>query len=159
MLENIRIASPCSAKWEQMPGDDRIRHCEACNLNVYNFTAFTEQEIRDLLANRQGRLCVRLYQRSDGTVLMQNCPIRLRAVARRISRIAGAIFSFLVPNFIGAPVFAQSYTRMNVSDSAFPSMSRNRLAAPFRMLRQACVNLPTSPTSMRSKLLQTRMGD
>ena len=53
MLENIRIASLCSADWEQMPGDNRVRHCQACNLNVYNLSAFTEREIRELMANRQ----------------------------------------------------------------------------------------------------------
>ena len=42
MINNIRVASPCPAKWEQMQGDDRVRHCDACNLNVYNLAAFTE---------------------------------------------------------------------------------------------------------------------
>jgi carboxypeptidase family protein len=111
MLENIRIASPCSADWEQMPGDDRVRHCQACNLNVYNLTAFTEQEIRELVANRQGRLCGRIYQRRDGTALTQNCPVGMRAVARRISRIAGAVFTVLAGSFIaGRAAVAQSYT-------------------------------------------------
>jgi hypothetical protein len=41
MINNIRVASPCSADWEQMQGDDRVRHCDACNLNVYNLAAFT----------------------------------------------------------------------------------------------------------------------
>jgi hypothetical protein len=119
MLENIRITSLCSANWEQMQGDDRVRHCDACNLNVYNLAAFTENEIRDLVANRKGRLCGRIYKRQDGTVLTQNCPVGLRAVTRRISRIAGAVFAFLTVNFsAGWPLFAQSYTRTNVSNAA-----------------------------------------
>lgn len=119
MIDNIRIASPCTANWEQMQGDDRVRHCDACNLNVYNLAAFTENEIRDLVANRNGRLCGRIYQRKDGTVLTQNCPVGLRAVARRISRIAGAVFAFLTVNFsAGLPLLSQSYTRTNVSSAA-----------------------------------------
>lgn len=47
----------------------------ACNLNVYNLSAFTEQEIRTLVANRKGRLYARLYRRGDGTVLTQNCHV------------------------------------------------------------------------------------
>lgn len=118
MLENIRIASPCSADWEKMPGDDRIRHCDACNLNVYNLAAFTEAEIRELMANRQGRLCGRIYQRRDGTVLTQNCPVGIRTVTRRISRIAGAVFAVLAGNLIAnRPAMAQSYTRTNVSSA------------------------------------------
>ena len=119
MLENIRIASPCSADWEKMQGDDLVRHCEACKLNVYNLTAFTESEIRELVANHTGRLCGRIYQRRDGTVMTQNCPVGMRAVARRISRIAGALFTVMVPIFGIAPrIFAQSYTRMNISSAA-----------------------------------------
>ena len=119
MIDNIRIASPCPANWEQMQGDDRVRHCEACNLNVYNLAAFTENEIRDLVANRKGRLCGRIYQRQDGTVLTQNCPVGLRAVTRRISRVAGAVFACMVPLFSATPrIFGQSYMRTNVSSAA-----------------------------------------
>jgi len=119
MIDNIRVASPCTANWEQMQGDDRVRHCDACNLNVYNLAAFTEAEIRALVANRKRRLCVRIYQRQDGTVLTQNCPVGLRAVTRRISRIAGAVFALLSVNFsVGLGLFAQSYTRTNVSSAA-----------------------------------------
>ncbi|HEY2234728.1 MAG TPA: carboxypeptidase-like regulatory domain-containing protein [Candidatus Angelobacter sp.] len=118
MIDNIRVASPCSADWEQMQGDDRVRHCDACNLNVYNLAAFTETEIRALVASRKGRLCGRMYQRGDGTVLTQNCPVGLQAVTRRISRIAGAVFAFLAVNFTaGLPLFAQSYTQTNVSSA------------------------------------------
>ena len=118
MIDNIRVAWPCSADWEQMQGDDRVRHCDACNLNVYNLAAFTEAEIRTLVASRKGRLCGRIYQRRDGTVLTQNCPVGLQAVTRRISRIAGAVFAFLAVNFTAAlPLFAQSYTRSNVSSA------------------------------------------
>jgi Carboxypeptidase regulatory-like domain len=119
MIDTIRIASPCPANWEQMKGDDRVRHCDACNLNVYNLAAFTEVEIRDLVANRKGRLCGRIYQRRDGTVLTQNCPVGMRAVALRISRIAGAVFAFLTVNFsAGLPLLSQSYTWTNVSQAA-----------------------------------------
>ncbi len=131
MLKNIRIASPCSADWNQMVGDDRVRHCQACNLNVYNFAAFTEQEIHTLLANREGRLCGRLFQRKDGTVLTQNCPVGVRAVVRRISRIAGALFSFLAPGFLTTPVLAQTYTLTNMSDAAISVDIVDQTGAPI----------------------------
>src|SRR5436309_2750205 len=38
MLHNIRTASPCSADWEKMQGDDHMRSCAACQLSVYNFS-------------------------------------------------------------------------------------------------------------------------
>jgi hypothetical protein len=102
-----------------MPGDDRVRHCQSCNLNVYNFSAMTEREIRRLVAEREGRLCARLYRRSDGTILTQNCPVGLRALTRRLSRVAGAILSFMMPGFTGAQqVLAQSYSSTNSGDAA-----------------------------------------
>jgi len=77
-----------------MTGDDRTRHCAECNLNVYNFAAMTGFEIAELLANRQGRrVCARIYRRADGTMITQDCPKGLRAVIRRVSRVAGAAFA------------------------------------------------------------------
>src|SRR6185503_6331901 len=61
LLNNVRIASPCSADWEKMVGDERVRHCNQCNLNVYNLSALSSLEAHDLVAKREGRLCVRFY--------------------------------------------------------------------------------------------------
>jgi hypothetical protein len=91
--KNLRIASPCSAKWEEMKGTDWMRHCTECNLNVYNFSEMTWKEVERLVASRQGRLCARFYRRADGTMLTQDCPKGLRAVVRRVSRWAGAALS------------------------------------------------------------------
>jgi len=123
MLNNLRVASPCTADWDQMPSNDRVRHCSACNLNVYNLSAMTEREIRQLIATHEGRLCGRLYQRADGTILTQNCPVglqamRLKNTMRRLSHIAAAVFAVAgwgLPFVQGA--HAQT-SKMNVSDSA-----------------------------------------
>ena len=36
-LELIQIATPCTADWESMVGDERTRYCGDCKLNVYTF--------------------------------------------------------------------------------------------------------------------------
>ena len=46
-LNNLRIASPCPADWEKMVGDERVRHCAECNLNVYNLSAMTERQVQE----------------------------------------------------------------------------------------------------------------
>ena len=56
VLQNVRIASPCPANWQGMVGDDRVRHCGECNLNVYNFSAMTRPEVEALLRKREGRV-------------------------------------------------------------------------------------------------------
>jgi hypothetical protein len=93
MIRDLRVASPCSADWGKMIGDDRVRYCSDCKLNVYDFSAMTAAEIEELIVNHEGRICGRLYRRKDGTVLTQDCPTGFRAVVRRISRIAGTALS------------------------------------------------------------------
>lgn len=117
MLHNIRVASPCSADWNKMEGTERVRFCSACQLNVYNFSEMTEREIRQLIQSHVGRrLCGRLYRRKDGTILTRNCPVGLRSVVRRLSRVAGAILSFMAPSFAAAQ--SQEYAENSSSSAA-----------------------------------------
>lgn len=65
----LRIASPCSADWDRMKGDERVRYCPECKLNVYNFDAMESAEIESLVRNREGRLCARFYARPTAPFL------------------------------------------------------------------------------------------
>ncbi len=91
--DRIRVGSPCNARWEDMRGDDRIRFCDQCQLNVYNFSELSPGEIESLVANKEGRLCARLYRRVDGTLLTKDCPVGLRAVRLRVSKRVAAVFA------------------------------------------------------------------
>jgi len=82
-IRNIKIASPCSANWDEMEGNERSRHCKQCKLSVHNLSAMSASEAEALLAGKQGRLCVRFYRRHDGTVLTQDCPAGLAKVKSR----------------------------------------------------------------------------
>ncbi|MGE3107936.1 MAG: hypothetical protein AB7G11_10590 [Phycisphaerales bacterium] len=95
-LDQIRVASPCTEPWDGMTGDEKSRRCARCNLNVHNLTAMTRAEAEAFLARAgEGRVCVRFFQRHDGTVLTQDCPVgvaRARAALRRgVARIAAAL--------------------------------------------------------------------
>jgi hypothetical protein len=92
-LRGLRVASPCSADWDEMWGNDRVRFCGHCNLNVYNLSGMSKVEAERLLASTEGRLCVRFYRRKDGTVLTQDCPVGLEAFKRRVNQIAVAVVS------------------------------------------------------------------
>ncbi len=83
VLQNIRVASPCTADWNQMTGDDRVRACGSCNKNVYNLSDMTREEAEALLVSRAGGLCVRYFQRSDGTILLADCTIGVKRRRRR----------------------------------------------------------------------------
>ena len=69
-----------------MEGDDRVRFCGECELNVYNLSSMTEDEALKLVEEREGRLCVRFYQREDGTVLTSDCPV---GANRRVLMVGG----------------------------------------------------------------------
>jgi hypothetical protein len=94
LLEQVRVASPCSAAWEEMHGDDRVRFCAECQLNVYNLSAMSVPEAAAQVREKEGRVCVRFYARKDGTILVENCPVGFRAVRRvllaQLGTIAGA---------------------------------------------------------------------
>lgn len=94
-LGRLRIAVPCQASWEGMAGDERVRHCTLCSLNVYNFAEMTRDEVQELLVRTEGRVCARLYRRADGTMLTRDCPTGLRAMRQRASRAAAALITAL----------------------------------------------------------------
>ena len=83
-LHTLKVASPCPADWDAMPGDDQIRFCDGCRKNIYNLSEMTGDEAQALVNRLEGRLCVRFYTRADGTLLTQNCPVGLRAVRRKL---------------------------------------------------------------------------
>ncbi|WP_425615424.1 hypothetical protein NA78x_005343 [Anatilimnocola sp. NA78] len=87
-LELLQIASPCTADWNLMHGDERMRHCQECNLNVYNLSEMTRAEATAFIAQREGRTCVRMFKRPDGTVITRDCPVGLAAVRAKIVRLS-----------------------------------------------------------------------
>jgi hypothetical protein len=112
-LENIRIASPCSANWNAMQGNDRKRFCGDCKLNVYNLSGMTRYDAENLLRLSEGRLCVRYFQRPDGTIITQDCPVGWAKVKQRVSVFAAAAFSLILSLF-GAMFVVSYFTRKSV---------------------------------------------
>ena len=110
-LDHVRVAAPCKADWDQMIGSDRIRFCGQCSLNVYNLSAMGRAEAESLIAQNEGRLCVRFYRRSDGSIITKDCPVGLRAIRRRVSYIARAIGSMVLGLFAGLGVH-QAFSSM-----------------------------------------------
>jgi len=98
-LNSISVAKPCSADWNLMTGDERSRLCHDCGINIYNISQMSPNEVRDLIENREGRLCIRLMRRSDGTVITRDCPKGLAAYRRRVARLASAAFAAVIGLF------------------------------------------------------------
>jgi hypothetical protein len=95
-LDHIRIAKPCPASWAEMEGDEKARHCTHCNLKVYNLTAMTRAEAEQLIATRDGRLCLRYYRRADGRIMTSDCPVGVRRTRSRRLAMSGGLLAFMI---------------------------------------------------------------
>ena len=104
-LNNVRVAAPCPADWDSMYGNERVRFCEQCQLNVYNLSEMSRAEAEELIGRADGRLCVRYYRRNDGSILTQNCPVGLSRLKRRLSRVATAIGSSVLSFMAGVGLY------------------------------------------------------
>src|SRR6185369_2845713 len=82
-LDALEIATPCQVPWEDMPGDERVRYCGRCRQNVYNVAGMAGPEALLLIGRKEGRVCLRLCRRPDGTVITTDCWTRLRQARRR----------------------------------------------------------------------------
>ena len=126
-LESLRVASPCAANWDAMQGDERKRYCGECKLNVYNLSGMTRYDAEHLLRMSEGRLCVRYFQRPDGTILTKDCPVGWALVKRRVSIFAAAAFS-LIASLFGS-VFLVAMFRKS-SERAMPLMGAIAISSP-----------------------------
>ncbi len=112
----LKVASPCSADWNAMEGDDHCRFCNLCQKNVYNLEGLSEGEIRELTSSQDGPICARFYQRADGTVLTTNCPVGAADSRRRIrKRVTALAFAGFVA--AGIANFARASSNETKSQS------------------------------------------
>ncbi|MEO6776742.1 MAG: hypothetical protein ABI467_27620 [Kofleriaceae bacterium] len=95
VLDNIRVATPCNADWNEMIGDDRVRHCTKCDKDVFNLSQMTREDAESLLCAKQGNLCARYFQRADGTILTTDCAVGKQQRRRRRVIAAGAAVASL----------------------------------------------------------------
>jgi hypothetical protein len=105
-LSFVRIAAPCRAEWERMRGNERVRFCGECSMNVYNLSNMTRKDAESLIAGAEGRLCVRYYHRADGTIMTGNCPVGAQKIKRRVTGISRAFISSILSFIAGMFVFA-----------------------------------------------------
>lgn len=95
-LRHLKIASPCAERWGAMSGDDRVRHCQKCSLKMFNIVALPAIEVKALIERTEGRVCVRLYRRPDGTLLTADCPVGLRKARMKLAAALTAVASLVL---------------------------------------------------------------
>jgi hypothetical protein len=110
-LEQLYIASPCKASWGEMTGNDRVRFCHLCNLNVYHLQGMKRKEALDLVKNVEGRQCTTFFRRADGTVITKDCFVALRFLKRKLA-FAWAIVATVVLTILSCWGFYHSKPTM-----------------------------------------------
>jgi hypothetical protein len=115
LIGRIYIEKPCESAWEKMTGNDTVRFCQQCNLNVYNISDMSDKEAEAILAKgkKDGRLCTRLYLRPDGTVMTDNCPRALRKIRDSSKWLRAKIVAgFALVLFLLTPAQAETLKKM-----------------------------------------------
>src|SRR5438128_1668511 len=100
ILDVVDVRRPCHIEWAAMPGDARVRTCGSCVKQVYNLSAMSKEEARELIVRHEGKICVRFYRRADGTVVTADCSratvgSRLMQAAAAIVFLAGGVLGFV----------------------------------------------------------------
>jgi hypothetical protein len=114
LLDRINIPAPCSADWDSMKGNDQVRFCSQCNLNVHNLSAMKRKEARELITASGGKLCVRYYKKPGGAI-QKAASQQLHHIKRRVSRIAAGAFTAALS--LSASVCAQTPSQGDSSAS------------------------------------------
>lgn len=95
-VDQIRVASPCKARWDDMTGDERARFCGQCSKHVFNLSAMTRVQIETLVLEKEGKFCGRFHRRADGTMLTADCPSRVRQMRERLAKFGGALCALVL---------------------------------------------------------------
>ena len=135
-LDNLHIAAPCHANWDEMTGDERSRFCKLCTKHVYNLSVMTRAEAEALIVEKEGKLCVQYAKRADGTIISDNCPVGLRTVRDSLRWIGAGVAAVLA--FSGACLAAA------LGNNARPASFKDWfIERPHEVLKGDCAATPT----------------
>ncbi len=90
--ERLQVSEPCSAEWDSMFGNERVRFCAHCRLHVHNLSEVTPREALDLVLRSGGRLCLRIERDLRGVPRTRALAEPIYQISRRASRLAAGAF-------------------------------------------------------------------
>lgn len=93
--ENLRELDPemsftmkfaCAMKWDEMQetDDPRCKHCERCDLHVFDLVGLNPTEISELVRKNGGEICGQAHVRNDNTLNFDPCRFPRRALQGKI---------------------------------------------------------------------------
>ncbi|MFL6211090.1 MAG: ankyrin repeat domain-containing protein [Pyrinomonadaceae bacterium] len=93
LLDRVNVSAPCPADWDAMRGNEHVRFCQHCNLNVHDLSAMTRPLAEKIVRRAHGRICVRYRRRPDDSLVTADPLVQIQASVRRASRLVAGAFS------------------------------------------------------------------
>lgn len=166
ILDQVRVASPCNARWEDMTGDDRARFCRHCQKSVFNLSAMTQAEAEALIRGKEGRFCGRFHRRRDGKMLTADCPTGQHLRRSRVARWCGAAFATLMVFVGGVTTLRSADTKPeNITRKGNASATNSPTAGPVELgevaleppiMGDICISTnvppPTNPSAIMGRI-------
>jgi hypothetical protein len=147
-LNVIHVAKPCPADWEKMHGDARVRFCDECRLHVYNLSELTRPQAEKLVSQHEGRLCVRYYQRADGTVITQDCGGGMRRAMQRTRTLVTAVAATVLCAMLSPFGFGSSFSRLLTAESDQPGPQQREVQGKMAVMGDVAAPPPQPPVVM-----------
>jgi hypothetical protein len=95
-VTDYRKASPCSSVWDGTPGSERVRYCEQCRLQVYDFSAMDDAEAKEYVFKREEISEPTFYRRKDGKFLTSNCLVGAKREFNQMLVLSGGAVLVIV---------------------------------------------------------------
>ncbi|HRH46035.1 MAG TPA: hypothetical protein PKY82_30610 [Pyrinomonadaceae bacterium] len=93
-LENFEVPKPCSMNWDEMKGNEEIRHCDRCQHQIYNLSEMPTRRALKVLNQPDEKVCVTYLQDDNNKVITQTYfGIFKRNFVKVFSAILAVIFS------------------------------------------------------------------
>lgn len=128
LLRSLSIKTPCSARWEEMRGNEQVRFCQHCDLNVTDISHLTPQAAISLVLRSGGSVCLRIHRDPAGEVVTRSAPQRLHVITRRASRIAAGAFTAVM----GLSATAYAQTSSTAAPPSIPTVAATAIRGAGR---------------------------
>jgi hypothetical protein len=145
-LTRVPLEKPCDTPWESMAGGEKVRHCAACDRDVYSLSEMTELEAElRLLNSGEAVPCVRYARDADGNVLHRPPP-------RRVLLSLPSARALVVASALGGSALAQEKDKEPVQCvmlNAPEAVPGGAMAAPLAPAAGAAAPAPAAPAPPR----------
>jgi hypothetical protein len=91
-----RISSPCPWKWEGDEVKERVKYCDMCKHQVYNFAGIEKPEAEALVFKHENQVPKTLFKRADGKFMSSDCPVAVKQTRGMVLAVVMGLFLLVI---------------------------------------------------------------